>query len=142
MGVTIVLEKARCRFMGNLMMDIDDAVTVYILNVGLIQDRVTIPINMLDYYLELLKAVDSKQKAFQVALLMFKQLKVGDVIVFDNGRRGKIQPPSTGHLNNCYKLIKKDGSLGVKELTLYGKTENYNYYAENREFIDYKKIMN
>lgn len=83
----------------------------------------------LDYYLELLLSQTDLKYFKYIRLLMSKGLRVGDIITFENGRRGKILPPSETCICNIrYRLIKKDGSLGSKELMLYGNT---NFSVEN-----------
>lgn len=136
LGFHIVLEKFRNKFMLY-----DDAITIYIEYEKRYFNGVTVPLELLEYYLDLLKGINSENQLTHAFILMKNQLKIGDKIMFPNGRNGIIIPFDE-KLNSCqihYKLLKKDGSLGIKEMILYSRTNEYKYKTD-REFIDYKNM--
>lgn len=76
----------------------------------------------LKYYLELLIAQTDIVHLKYIILLMAKSLKINDTIVFESGKRSKVVLPKKNKCSNIqYKLIKINGELGKKELTLYGE---------------------
>lgn len=136
LGFYIVLEKFRNKFMLY-----DDVINIYIEYNKRYFDGITIPLELLEYYLNLLRGINCENQLVHIFILMKNQLKIGDKIKFPSGRNAIIIPFDE-KLNSCqiyYKLLKKDGSLGIKEMTLYARTDNYKYDTE-REYIDYKKI--
>ncbi len=140
MKIPLILEKARCKFIGNMYMEIADAISIYFKN-EYIEPRVIIPLDMFEYYYELLKSAETKNMITVIKLLMKHQFKEGDTIKFLNGKRGMILKPTKEHYQIHYKLIKKDGSLGVKEMVLYAQNRpKYGYDCENREFVNYEII--
>lgn len=135
--IPLILEKARCKFIGNVYIEIDDAISIYFKD-EYIEPRVIIPLSMFEYYYELLKGVETKNMITVIKLLMKHQLKEGDTIKFLNGKRGMILKPTKEHYQIHYKLIKKDGSLGAREMVLYAQNRpKYGYDCENREFVNY-----
>lgn len=132
----IIIQYAKCEFLKGLYIDIDDAVEVFVEGNNLLSFlKVTVPSDMLQYYLKLLDVCTLEKDVFYTYLLMKNQLKINDTIVFDNGRRGKILAFDTSPIGQImYKIIKKDGSLGVRNFTLYG---NYKYTCKDRKFINY-----
>lgn len=136
LGFHVVLEKFRNKFMLY-----DDAITIYIECEERYFNGVTIPLELLKYYLNLLKGINSENQLTHAFILMKNQLKIGDRIRFSNGRNAIIIPFDE-KFNSCqihYKLLKKDGNLGVKEMSLYARTDKYKYETD-REFIDYKRL--
>lgn len=137
MKIPLVLEKARCKFIGNVYIEIDDAISIYFKD-EYIEPRVIIPLGMFEYYYELLKDAETKNMITVIKLLMKHQLKEGDIIKFLNGKRGIILKPTKEHYQIHYKLIRKDGSLGIKEMILYAENRpKYGYDCEDRKFINY-----
>ena len=84
----------------------------------------------LKYYLELLiKQTDIWEMEY-IQSLMGKGLRIDDILVFDNGQRAVILPVKEKYRGSIYyRLIKKNGDLGVNETTLYGGKK---YTIENR----------
>lgn len=135
--IPLVLEKARYKFIGNVYVEIDEAISIYFKD-EYIDPRVVVPLDMFKYYYELLKNAETKNMITVIKLLMRHQLKEGDIIKFLNGKRGMILKPTKEHYQIYYKLVKKDGSLGIKEMVLYAQNRpQYGYDCENREFINY-----
>lgn len=141
----IVIERVKCKFLGNLMMTLDNAVNINFLNIGKILSNVIIPMSMLNEYINLLKEAKNESEVLYVYLLMNSQLLVNDKITLETDNRNKkicvIQPPTDKYSGQIlYKIIKKDGTLGLREFILYGKTDNFNYYCEDRAFINFKEL--
>ena len=142
---SVVVEKVYCKVFGSVGMYLDNDVKVHILNIDIIWDSVCIPLSLLNYYIDMLQKVNSKYEVFYIYLLMKYQMKAGDAVIIEQGskiKKGIILDPEcspSGQL--MYKLIKKNGELGIKSFILYGKSSSYNHYCEDREFIDYSKIL-
>lgn len=137
LDISIILEKARCKFIGSHYLEINDAISIYFKNER-IHPRVVVPLNMFEYYYNLLSNAETKNMITIIKLLMHKQFKDGDTIKFLNGKRGVIAKPTKEHYQICYRLIKKDGTLGVREMILYGESRpKYGYDCENRAYINY-----
>lgn len=137
----IILQTARCEIIRGATIPINEAVEIFFENIPIIFKSVVVPIDLLEYYLSLLKDCNGEDNVFYVYLLMINQLKVGDIILFNTGKKGQIlhfKESTDGQLR--YRLIKKDGSLGVKCLCLYAISEKYQYKNTNREFKDYSYL--
>lgn len=69
MKISLVLEKARYKFIGNMYLEIEDSISIYFKD-EYIEPRVIIPLSMFDYYYELLKGVETKNMITVIKLLM------------------------------------------------------------------------
>ncbi len=79
-----------------------------------------INIKDLQYFVELLIKQNNMWYMEYLESLMGKDLRIDNVLIFSNKQRGIILPPKEEYRGSIhYKLIKKDGSLGVHETTLY-----------------------
>lgn len=135
----IILQNAKCEMFKGAYTYVSEVVEVFIKGAGIISNhRVLIPYSMLGYYLTLIDVCIDDRDILNIYLLMKNQLKIGDTILFDSGRKGRIlsfTDSSDGQI--YYKLVKKDGSLGVKNLILYG---NSSYRIEDREIINFSYL--
>lgn len=135
---SIIIRNARFNFTGNFPMFINRATEIAIEGLDFLHNKVVIPVEMSEYYLKLLNNTMNESVVHSIKLLMKGQLKIGDVIEWENGRVGVIAEPKTFHNGQIYyRLLKKNGELGAKEFVLYGRTKEYNYKCKDREFIDY-----
>ena len=141
----IVVEKLKCKVFGGVYMELDNDVKVHILDIKQIWKDVNIPTKMIDYYIEMLEKASDEIEVFYIYLLMKTQLMAGDIITIEKDGAGQkkaiIQEP-TSKFNGqiAYKLIKKNGEVGSREYLLYGKSASYNYWCDNREYIDYELL--
>lgn len=75
----------------------------------------------LKYYLEILINQDTIWDMEYTQTLMGTGLKVNDILVFEKGQRVIILPSKEEYRGSIhYRLIKKNGSMGVYETTLCG----------------------
>ena len=52
---------------------------------------------------------------------MNRSFRINDILIFENEKKGIVLPPKETYRNGVhYRLIRKDGSFGVKELSLHG----------------------
>lgn len=134
---SIVMQKARLNAIGSIEMELNDIYQIFIIDNDFLRTDFFIPNTDLDYYLDLLFSMKNKSMIKTVLLLMKDQLKISDTIEFNNGKKGIIQYPKKEYCGQVYyRLLKKDGTEGKKELLLYRKTENYNYKCIDRDFVD------
>lgn len=141
LSYSIIISNARSNSMGNTMMFINNAIEVIIQGLNFLHKQVTIPLEMAEYYLTLLNNAEDKNIVYSVKLLMDKQLKVDDIIEWENGKLGIIISPKSSHNGQiCYRLVKKNGGVGAREFILYRRTQEYNYRCRNREFKDYSLL--
>lgn len=74
----------------------------------------------LKYYLNTLLTQDNIWCMNYITMLMNRGYRINDILIFDNGKKGIVLPPKETYRGGIYyKLIKKDGNFGVKELVLY-----------------------
>lgn len=75
----------------------------------------------LKYYLDLLLKAESIGTIHYIESLMRHKIKIGDIIIFEDGTKGKISPyPEDDFPNLRYKKYKKNNELGIKNHILYG----------------------
>ena len=80
-----------------------------------------INLSYLKYYLDVLLAQDNIWCMNYITLLMNREFRIGDILIFKNGKRGIVLPPKETYRSGVYyKLFKKDGNFGVKEMILNG----------------------
>ena len=80
-------------------------------------------INLVDlkYYLDTLLVQDNIWCMNYITILMGRGYRINDILNFENGKRGIVLPPKETYRGGiCYRLIKKNGNFGIKELCLYG----------------------
>lgn len=141
LSYSIIVRNARCKFTGNIIMPINGAIEITIQGLNFLHNQITIPVEIAEYYLNLLSSTKDKNIIQSIKILMKEQLKVGDIIEWQNGKIGTIIQPVVSHNGQVYyRLVKKNGDLGAREFVLYGKTKEYNYKCRNREFKDYRAL--
>lgn len=124
---------------------LNSVVRVYILDLDFLHDNVCIPVDLLEYYVDLLQKANNRNEVLYIFLLMKYQLKVGDTIILNRISKtfkGRIEAPEnspTGQL--MYRLIRKNGSVSSNKRILYRKSPAYFFYCEDRKFIEYNKIL-
>ena len=80
-----------------------------------------INISDLKYYLDTLVEQDNLWCMNYITYLMGRGFRINDILIFENGKKGMVLPPKESYRSGIhYRLIKKDGSYGIKELTLHG----------------------
>jgi len=80
-----------------------------------------INISDLKYYLDTLIEQDNLWRMNYITYLMGRGFRINDILIFKNGKKGIVLPPKEVYRSGIhYRLIKKDGSYGIKELTLHG----------------------
>jgi len=80
-----------------------------------------INISDLKYYLDILMTQDNIWCMNYITYLMGRGFRIDDILIFENGKKGIVLPPKETYRSGVhYRLIKKDGSFGVKELILHG----------------------
>lgn len=139
----LIIDNAYIPFLGGINMTLSNAYKLYFSIEGLLHKEVIIPDDMLFYYVDLFLSASSNVEYTNIKLLASHQFKEGSKIEFppDKAGRvkiGKISPINKKYCGIYYKILKKDGSLGKKELTLYGGID---YKLLDRDFIDYKKFF-
>jgi hypothetical protein len=78
----------------------------------------------LKYYLKLLLNAISIDSVHYTESLMRHKVRIGDIIIFEDGTKAKISPyPEDGFSNLRYKKFKKNDELGLKNYIFYGGTE-------------------
>lgn len=138
-NINFVITSTKCEVIKGSYMILKDVVTIYFENIDLIYSSSTIPLNMLEYYMNLLINQESKWSIVYIRNLMNHQLKINDTIIFENSKRGLVLIPKEEYMGLIhYKLIKNNGELGKKELNLYADKK---YKIKGREFVDYKSIL-
>ena len=79
-----------------------------------------IKISDLKYYLDILIEQDILWCMNYITYLMGRWFRIGDILIFPNGKKGIVLPPKESYRSGVhYRLIKKDGSFGVKELSMH-----------------------
>ena len=136
----IVITLTSINFIGNSKMILNDCYTIYFENHNLLMgDVVTVPSNLLEYYLDLYTRIKTNFELIHLTILMKRQIKVNDKIIFENNKRGIIVPfkkeDNDGQVRFSY--FNKDGTISKRRCLLYG---NISFQVVDREFIDYKNL--
>lgn len=139
----LIIDNAYIPFIGGINMTLSNAFKLYFAIDGLLNKEVIIPDDMLFYYVDLFINANSNIEYTNIKLLASHQFKEGSKIEFLPDKAGRVKVGVISAINKkyCgiyYKILKKDGSLGKKELTLYGGVD---YKLLDREFIDYNKFF-
>jgi len=80
-----------------------------------------INISDLKYYLDTLIDQNNLWCMNYITYLMNRNFRINDILIFENGKKGIVLPPKETYKSGIhYRLIKKDGSYGIKELILHG----------------------
>lgn len=142
----IVIEVARCKFFGNMMMTLTDTVCLYIDDGDKFFKRCFVNTAMLSDYLDLITGVTKERELFCAYLLTKSQLYPGDKVLIKRAgakdKMGVINKPTDRFVGQIsYSLIKKDGMVGSREYLLYGESDSFSYKCLNRDYIDYNKLM-
>jgi hypothetical protein len=142
--IFVVITLAQISFIGNMKMTLNDSYTIILESKKsmIIHNKVIIPSELLEYYLDLFSKSTSLKEAENIKLLARHQFKIGDRIEFapDKANRvkiGSIVDPKDNYSGLRYRVVKKNGEIGAKEYILYGNAE---YKLLDREFVDYKKL--
>jgi hypothetical protein len=142
--ISVVITLAQISFIGNMKMTLNDSYTIFLESKKsiVIHNKVIIPSELLEYYLDLFSKSTSLREAENILSLARHQFKIGDRIEFapDKANRvkiGSIVNPKDNPWGLFYRVVKKNGELGIKKYTLYGNAE---YKLLDREFIDYEKL--
>lgn len=130
-------------FIGNMKMKLLNAYKLYFSIDGLLSKDVIIPEDMLFYYINLFLSAKSEIEYSNIKLFAKHQFKEGSKIEFSPDKAGRIKIGVIDSINTkyygiYYRILKKDGTLGKKELTLYGGVD---YKLLDRDFIDYSKLL-
>jgi len=79
-----------------------------------------INISDLKYYLNALIEQDNLWCMNYITYLMGRGFRINDILVFENGKKGIVLHPKESYRSGIhYRLIRKDGSFGVKELSMH-----------------------
>jgi hypothetical protein len=82
--------------------------------------NVIVKLKDLKYYLGLLLIQDNIWHMEYIVTLMYRGLRPNDIVTLDDGRHCLILPPEEDFRGSLYyMLIKKDGSIGKKKMSLY-----------------------
>lgn len=143
-GKELIIDEAKIPFIGNVCMTLDNAYKLYFSIDELFNRDVIIPEDMLYYYVNLFLSAKSFVEYTNIKLFANHQFKEGSRIEFLPDKAGRVKIGIIDSINKdyCgiyYRILKKDGTLGKKELVLY---EDSKYKLLDREYINYKKIMN
>lgn len=137
----LIIDNAYIPFMGNIKMKLLNAYKLYFSVDGLLNKEVIIPDDMLFYYVNLFLSAKSDVEYTNIKLFANHQFKEGSKIEFPPDKAGRVKVGVISSINKkyygiYYRILKKDGTLGKKELILYG---GVNYKLLDREFVDYLK---
>lgn len=76
----------------------------------------------LKYYLTTLLDQDNIWCMNYITLIMNRGFRIHDILIFEDNKRGIVLSPKETYRGGIYyRLIKKDGNFGVKELMLSGE---------------------